>query len=423
MAVKTDPYTFVNGTVADGLEVNARFDRLYTLQDGEIDSDNMNHALPLKLNSTVKLILDADGDSDNFWYEKSADLTVLSIGGTEILSATASKAYIPTNATFHFDGGTTYSISHPTATSYLQIATGSDNFFRFSNGSSFSAINTAANSNAELGVSNDASYFLLRIDGGDNDHFKMIQYSGSEKERIESGLSGSNYFWNIKNTDANGSSSLGIVNNDSYFVFKIDGSDNDYLKIIQSSSGDKERIESGLFGSDYFWNIKNTDTNGIASLGLVNDASHFVFKIDGADNDYLKLINGSDTEIWEVTTTGELLLPDVDPPTANYLNLNSGLKASAHISVTSASSVSSSQNYNISSFTASSWIVTINFDTDFSTSTYSCVANQIGTGSGPMCFQFGSPAAGSVLLTAYNLSTGTAASSSWSATSIFAGVQ
>lgn len=42
MAVKTDPYTFVNGTIADALEVNARFDELYDLQDGGIDSTNMN---------------------------------------------------------------------------------------------------------------------------------------------------------------------------------------------------------------------------------------------------------------------------------------------------------------------------------------------------------------------------------------------
>lgn len=42
MSVKTDPYTFSNGTVADALEVNARFDELYTLQNGGIDADNMD---------------------------------------------------------------------------------------------------------------------------------------------------------------------------------------------------------------------------------------------------------------------------------------------------------------------------------------------------------------------------------------------
>jgi len=42
MTVQIDPYTFSNGTVADALEVNARFNPLYTLQNGGIDSTNMN---------------------------------------------------------------------------------------------------------------------------------------------------------------------------------------------------------------------------------------------------------------------------------------------------------------------------------------------------------------------------------------------
>lgn len=40
--IKTDPYTFTNGTVADATEVNARFDELYTLQNGNVDADNMD---------------------------------------------------------------------------------------------------------------------------------------------------------------------------------------------------------------------------------------------------------------------------------------------------------------------------------------------------------------------------------------------
>lgn len=42
MTVRTDPYLFVNGTVADALQVNARFDELYDLQDGGIDGTNMD---------------------------------------------------------------------------------------------------------------------------------------------------------------------------------------------------------------------------------------------------------------------------------------------------------------------------------------------------------------------------------------------
>lgn len=42
MAVQTDPYTFTNGTIANATEVNLRFTRLYTLQNGGIDADNMD---------------------------------------------------------------------------------------------------------------------------------------------------------------------------------------------------------------------------------------------------------------------------------------------------------------------------------------------------------------------------------------------
>lgn len=45
-AVQTDPYTFTNGTVANATEVNLRISRLYTLQNGAIDSANMNLAAP-----------------------------------------------------------------------------------------------------------------------------------------------------------------------------------------------------------------------------------------------------------------------------------------------------------------------------------------------------------------------------------------
>ena len=41
-AVQTDPYTFTNGTVASATEVNLRFTRLYTLQNGNIDAANVD---------------------------------------------------------------------------------------------------------------------------------------------------------------------------------------------------------------------------------------------------------------------------------------------------------------------------------------------------------------------------------------------
>lgn len=52
MAIQRDPYTFVNGTVADADEVNARFALLYQLQAGGIDETN----LALTLNLSAKAL-------------------------------------------------------------------------------------------------------------------------------------------------------------------------------------------------------------------------------------------------------------------------------------------------------------------------------------------------------------------------------
>ena len=75
-----------------------------------------------------------------------------------------------------------------------------------------------------------------------------------------------------------------------------------------------------------------------------------------------------------VTVSGNLVLPSDDPPTANYAQKQSLVKAWAKIRVTynGAYSVSSLADYNLASVSinAGGTIVTLNWDTDFSTANY-----------------------------------------------------
>lgn len=159
MTVKTDPHTFNDsGTdLASGIEVNERFDQLYTLQNGGIDSTNMdltssfswtgNHTFggtgnTLKLNSgtdlkifsdvstTLKFQVDgATGDvgipaarqifladtsltSGSSIRESSSGVVMTKATATDSLSVTATGIGIPATAKWYLDGvaqtGNTY---------------------------------------------------------------------------------------------------------------------------------------------------------------------------------------------------------------------------------------------------------------------------------------------------------------------------
>lgn len=79
----------------------------------------------------------------------------------------------------------------------------------------------------------------------------------------------------------------------------------------------------------------------------------------------------------------EVLLPDVDPPTANYVNRNSFAKARGTIILAgngATVTAVSSNDYNVSSVSMSgTTTLTVNFDTDFLTGAYSCIIGKAAT--------------------------------------------
>lgn len=164
-------------------------------------------------------------------------------GETEVLEFTTSSLNIPTNISQYFDGGSTYRIIHPTASAYLQIQTGADNTFKFYNSSGFNIENAGSNSNAQLGLKNDAVTWFLRVDGSASDLFKLVLDNGTEETIINSGQSGGTLnYWNVTNTDTNGDAALSVVNDAGYYTMKIMGSSSDKFSFIYNFGGGEAEV-------------------------------------------------------------------------------------------------------------------------------------------------------------------------------------
>jgi len=111
----------------------------------------------------------------------------------------------------------------------------------------------------------------------------------------------------------------------------------------------------------------NTDLNGLAKIGVGNDAKEWHWRVDGGSGDKLKL-RQDNSDAWEINLNNELLLPNQDPPEANYGNRNSFVKAWGYYD-TDGTALSS---YNIGAIThilgSVDWIV--DWDTNFSNANY-----------------------------------------------------
>lgn len=110
---------------------------------------------------------------------------------------------------------------------------------------------------------------------------------------------------------------------------------------VDNSDSDKCKIgASGTVGTNTMMTMDSTNNTGTILLGTQTGGA-FSNKVTMANN-------------------GEMLLPDVDPPTANYLNRNSG--ARGWISYLAGTGIQSS--YNVSSVTLGADNVVINWNLD-----------------------------------------------------------
>lgn len=131
-------------------------------------------------------------------------------------------------------------------------------------------------------------------------------------------------------------------------------------------------------GSSFYRSAKsNTSGNFVLGVGIDASSTQWGFRIDTGDNLQLDYTGGAWTNPISFTTNGALLLADIDPPAANYMNRNSGCKA--WLRYTDGSGVVTN-SYNIDSVTSDDGdgVYTVNFDTDFASTSYcitGCAAN------------------------------------------------
>lgn len=103
--------------------------------------------------------------------------------------------------------------------------------------------------------------------------------------------------------------------------------------------------------------------------GVGNAGGNTYFQEVGAD---IPIGVAGGTEFFRGKSTGEILFPAVDPPTANYTNRNSGVKAWALISAAGAVLA----GYNCSSVRNAAGSYTLTWTTPFSSANYSVVVTQ-----------------------------------------------
>lgn len=136
------------------------------------------------------------------------------------------------------------------------------------------------------------------------------------------------------------------------------------------------------------------------TLYTVSGVTSWAVGLDNSDSDFFKISRSSSlgtNDAVVLNASGEMLLPNIDPPTANYMNRNSGVKIYARNAAGSA--IISA--YNISSYShTSTGQQTYTIDTDFTGSAPTIVACSIGNGDAVA--SVGTASNTSILITTYN---------------------
>lgn len=456
MTVQTDPYTFTNGTVANALEVNARFNLLYTLQNGGIDGTNVNLAATnfawtaphtWVSTTTTGTVLSITGSSLTsgglgLFYSNSADTSSRSLvyilndnaaatgavclrlrqdsTGNIITAIGASSATVfalAYNGDMTFSGtiSGTYTIGGtPTITGASAIYAGASSASTLTGtieskvtaagGAAFVAIGTNA------GAEGPRFYFYHDSSSpAANDIIGSLLFYGKDSETnvenygslyvvIDDPTSGSEDSHYQISTKLAGllSSGLSIYGDR---IFSTGGVFGSQSQSKSTAIGATLEVNSSSSGPDLFSAITtNAGTNGpiistfhdsaspaandqigyfraygrdsAANLEVYSDIYTVIDDTtSGSEDSHVvirPIMGGSNTEGVSVYGSG-ILLPDTDPPTANYINRNSGVKAWLNM----ASSGSETSDYNIdaaSSGKTSTGTYDVYFDTDFSSS-------------------------------------------------------
>jgi hypothetical protein len=367
MAVVVDPYTFSNGTVADALEVNARFDELYGLQDGNIDAANVDLTDDYTWTGTHVFtgaeITGAGAGNAILQYANSATdrtLTIPDPGANADFVVTAAAQTIGGIKTFsdhiyltalkrlYLDGGGNTYIHEPVADQYEVVVGGS------------AAWNIGAGS-ADLSAGFDFSIEATQ---------KLFLDGNNDTYITESSA-------NTLDTYVGGNKVQTLLNRFNIHTYTSADANSPTYRFFHQRTGGASLQDNDGVGEIQFRGMNSTpvDTEFAKMVAAANDVTN------GTEDAQLTLQLMEDGSLGTRYTfrSNGLLLPADDPPTANYSNRNGNVKG--WVQYEDGGGGTPTGSYNVEDITDDDGdgIFIVNWDTNFADTTYCAVGSAIIT--------------------------------------------
>lgn len=320
MSVATDPYTFTNGTVANALEVNARFNALYN-----IDTANITWTGTHTFNNNVTI-----GTDKKLYFRDTTNY---------IYSSAAGKLDQYCNG---YRAGSKYNTGSGALYCYYDTSTTTGEIRQY-----------FANSDASVYFEQDYTFT-----SGD-------------------------VWWALQ---SNTKTPLIFSDTNNYFKMQTDVAIQATKKLFFDASTGTAALTGDTYTYEESANVLTTYVGGVkvqqliaTGIALQSGLKQFY---DGGGDTYSQESSANVLDTYVGGTrivrldSGGMQLADIDPPAANYTVRKSGAKFYAEFFVNGSSSGGTNDDFNMgSSVSVSTYVITLDFDRNFSSGSYSSVAS------------------------------------------------
>lgn len=344
-------------------------------------------------NTTIRNTYNTHDTSTNGVHGVAAGAIV---GTTMVQTLTNKTLTTPTINTGVFNAGT-LSGTFTSATLILTEATALGATWSFQNSDATATANAVLEARVQGTAAGDPALFLTipsgtswyaGVDNSSSDAFMIGTGTtiGSNRTAVSVyGGSGALNYWMVRNDNNTAGSDAhfysfvaGTSAGDPATIYSISGGTEWYAGVDNSDS-DKFKIGTGTtVGTNTLLTITSGGSTTLGGTTTVNDLTvggNFSTAAVLSATSTLAITvaaAGHITCAQNCTVNGELLVAAIDPPTANYANQNSFVKAWAVIS--SAGTILDSYNVSGSVTHASDGEYTFSWDTNFNSTNYACVA-------------------------------------------------